>query len=140
MSTFKAKRKIFRLRFEDPDMNGLVVRAHSTQLGNLVGMARLANLTQRDLGPEDVEALDQVFRAFADALIEWNLVDDNDVHVPETVEGLYSLDQDFAIAIIAAWQQAISSVSAPLGQTSNAGGRSLAASLPMGPRSTSQAS
>ncbi len=135
-------KKIYKLVFEDPEMDGLVVRAKSVPVGQFVELARLAELDKKDTySGEDLEQIDRLFRGFASALVSWNLEDDNEdgatVPVPASVDGLYAQDLEFVMAIIAAWMQAMGGVTGPKEQRSNAGELSLAASIPMEPLSPS---
>lgn len=79
-------------------------------------------------------------RAAAVALESWNVVDRTGQPVPATYEGLCSLDQDQAIAIIMAWAFRVIGVSAPLGERSPSGATSEEASIPMATSSPSLAS
>jgi hypothetical protein len=129
---YRPQRKVYKLTFADPEMGGLVVRARGLTLGELLELSRL-----RDGGPEE---LAQMFRLFAGKLVEWNVEGDDGSPLPATYESLLSLDDDFALSIVDAWTSVTTDVQPPLGQTSNGGGPSLVASLPMEPLSSSQAS
>src|SRR5215510_14389149 len=112
-------------------MEGLEVRARSITTGKLLALSRLRAPT---LTAEDVEEL---FMALADALVDWNLEDENGNPVPATVEGLYAQDLDFAQRIVWAWIDAVSGVDAPLEPSSPSGGPFPEASIPMEPLSVS---
>jgi hypothetical protein len=134
---FVPKKKTYRLRFEDSDMEGLDVRAGSLTVGAMLDLSRLAD-TARD-NPDEA---DRMFGEFARALITWNVevdaADDDGVSrqpVPPTLEGIRSLDVDFALAVIKAWLEAVSGVPDPLAGRSNSGQPSPEASIPMEPLS-----
>jgi hypothetical protein len=124
------ERKVYRLRFEDPEMEGLVVQARSAPVGQFIGLAKLAN-PGTTVRPEDMEQVDELFRSFAGCLVDWNLEDEQGTPVPATLEGLYTQEIDFILQIIFAWIEAVAGVAGPLGQPSSDGGRSLEQSIPM---------
>jgi len=125
------QRKVYRLRFADEDMAGLVVQARSAPVGQFIGLTKLAQLRGNDVTPEDMGKLDELFRGFAGCLESWNLEDSDGTPVPATLEGLYSQETDFVLQIIFAWIEAVAGVPGPLGKPSSDGGRSLEASMPM---------
>jgi hypothetical protein len=124
---------IYRLRFADPDMDGLIVRARPASVGVAMDMMGLADLV--DKGPsaisaDQVKTVVNVFREFASALIEWNREDTEGNPVPATLEGIRSEDMQFMLKVVTAWANAGDSVPAPLGQKSNGGGQLAAVSIP----------
>ncbi|HEV8653263.1 MAG TPA: hypothetical protein VG276_28690 [Actinomycetes bacterium] len=137
---YRPKRKVYRLTFEDEDMGGLVVRAHSTSLGGLLAALGILTIDTDDLSAEDLAKLGELFRTFAAALVEWNVEDEAGQPVPATFEGLASQDADFVLVIVRAWAEAISGVPAPLGPPSPDGRPSPAPSIPMEALSQNQAS
>lgn len=128
---FKRERKTYRLQFEG-ELQGLVVRARSLPLGKFMELGKLLD-TDAEITPsgEDMGKVDTMFHTFADALLSWNLEDDDDNPVPATAEGLYTQDLEFCTAVITAYMHAVSGVSAPLPQGSPAGEPSLEESIPM---------
>ena len=125
------ERRIFKLRFEDEDMEGLEVRAKSMPLGALLEMVKLTDIETRNLSPEDAHKVDRLFQGFSQALISWNLEEPEGVPVPATFEGVKSQDIDFTMKILRAWIQALTSVPDFLAAGSSNGGRSLEPSIPM---------
>lgn len=145
--------KVYKLVFDDPDMNGLVVRARSVPMNVFLSIAQAAegvDITDpeavKELAtPENMGMVGTLFEAFAHALVEWNLqeqVEDDGpvVDVPPTLEGIYSQDMDFILKVIEAWMTAIAGVSNPLAGSSPGGKQSLEASIPMETSSPSLAS
>lgn len=128
------ERRIFKLRFEDDDMDGLEVRATSVPLGAFLEMVSLMDVETRGLSAEDAHKIDRLFHGFAEALVSWNLEEPEGVTVPATFDGLKSQDIDFAMRILRAWIQALTSVPDPLAAASSNGGPSLERSIPMEPR------
>ena len=135
---FRRKPKTYRLRFEDPDLDGLVVTARSLPIGTFLEVTELSALPQDD--PASAKAASQMIRVFAGSLVEWNLEDEHGDPVPATYEGVCTQELDFVMTIITAWMQAMADVNPNLPQTSRGGPNALEASLPMASPSPSQPS
>ena len=135
------KRRVYRLRFEDEELDGLVVKVRSASVGRLLEFMRfLAGLSDDDLIADDVEKFAGLFESFAEVLEEWNLEDEDGRPVPATLEGVRTQDADFVMDIMRVWFQAVTQPPGPLPATSSAGGPSAAPPLPMEPLSPSRAS
>jgi hypothetical protein len=134
MGGYKRKSKNYVLAFEDPEMDGLEVRVKSMSVGKVREFLAKSRSNEVDVGA--------TFDDFADGLLSWNLLDDDDRPVPPTREGIDAQDVDFIMAIVTAWMETITGVADadPLGGRSNSGEPSLVASLPMVPLSASRAS
>src|SRR5690349_1218841 len=115
---YKHSPKVYRLAFDDYE--GLEVRARSVSLDEFLSLVEIAGKTD----PDDLE---RMFRGFADALVSWNLEDEDGTPVPATYEGIKGQDLDLILDIIGGWQDAIGSVPAPLAKPSDDGRRSPAA-------------
>ena len=140
MSGYTRKRRVYRLRFEDEELDGLVVKVRSASVARLLEFMRfLAGLSGDDLTADDVERLAGLFESFAEVLQEWNVQDEAGEPVPATLEGVYTQDADFVMDIMRVWFQAVTQPPAPLPATSSAGGPSAAPPLPMEPLSPSRA-
>lgn len=137
---FKPDRKKYRLRFEGTDYDGFVVLMRSVSFGVFLEMSTLTGWNPKKMGPDEVAELRRLFGTLASAIIEWNLLDDDDQPVPITVDGLFAQDPEMVIAVVNAWTGAMSDVSGPLGQRSSDGRPSPVASLPMEEWSPSQPS
>lgn len=125
---YKPKRKTYTLKFEDPEMDGLVVRTRGRTVDDAIAF-------QAGLPYE--EALER----FADIVIDWNVLDEDDNPVPATAEGMRTLDEEFLVAVMGAFNQAINGVSGPLEKPSNDGEiTEIEASMKMAPLSSSLAS
>lgn len=135
----KAKATLYKLVFEDPQFEGLEITTRSTSMDGLMGIAGLADMVDGKFTASDLAELRPLFERFVSCVVEWNLEDDG-VPVPVTTEALLEQDTDFVMATVMAWTEAITGVPAPLGETSNGGGQSLAGSIPMEPLSVNQAS
>jgi hypothetical protein len=124
---------VFLLEFAEAEFDGLEVRMRPSTVGELLEMSEFDRSNKTELKA--------MFERFAEALLSWNLEDDNGVPVPATVDGIKSQDVDLILAIIAAWQSArTGDVSAPKEPPSSVGLPSLVESLPMEPLSPNLAS
>jgi len=78
---YRRKVKTYRLKFEDPDMDGLEIDCKSTSLAALYGHAgeleELAGKDENTITAKDVEALDPMVEAFMGSAIRWNLEDED---------------------------------------------------------------
>jgi hypothetical protein len=126
MMGYRVKRKILNLRFEDPDYAGFECRAHSTSVEKVLDLADQAEAARR--GSIEVAEL---IAAFGDALISWNLEDDEGRPVPATTEGVRRADLVWILPVILAWVDAMVNVSAGLGKDSTSGQRFPEVSIPM---------
>lgn len=143
--------KVYRLVFADPEFEGLEVRAKSVPTGDFLKITELMSL--KDSGgftADDKDKLTDLFATFADALIDWNVEDDErdeqgnltgrDVPVPPTLEGLLTQDLDMVLEIIKAWMDAVATVPDAVGKGSVSGVSFPEASLPMDPLSDARLS
>ena len=127
---FVRKRKVLKLVFDDPEMEGLVVRAGSLSMGELMDLTKLAELRKAP-GIEGVNAARGLIEKFSAALRMWNLRDEDGVPVPTTAEALLAEDPEFVIGVILAWMDANAGVSGPLARRSSGGEPFPEGSIPM---------
>lgn len=108
-STFKRRRKVYKLDFSGTEYDGLVVKAGGLTTGEYLEIIGLAVPDESDESAET----DKMLQMFAKHLKSWNLIseDDDDTPVPATYEGLKSNDLAMNTAIINAWTTAIGQVS-----------------------------
>lgn len=138
MGGYRRKAKVYKLNFSDPEMDGLTVMAKSVTTGRLMKLMRLAvrfseerGGVKREFTEDDLEAIEGLLTGFAKALVEWNLLDDDDQPVPATLEGLQDQEFDFALTIVMAWLNAVGGVSKDLGKDSTSGRSFPEVSIPM---------
>lgn len=135
---FKPPRKLYKLKFADEEMNGLEVTMRSVSMGKILELQELSVTVGDDPQAKEVAAqFRTMMTIFADALVEWNVEDDDEQAVPADFGGVLTQDPGFVMAVIQAWIQAISGVDAPLPAGSNSGATFPEASLPMEPLSPS---
>ena len=134
MAGYVRKRRQFVLVFEDPEMEGLEIRAASTSTGNLLDLMDLADMDRAQLR-EQKDRLTELFGKFIDCVREWNLEhegpDGEPVPTPRTVEGLLQHDPDFVLDITMAWMDGVVGTPGPLDKTSADGRPSAEQSIPM---------
>ena len=124
---FTPKRRTFRLEFDDPDLEGLTVKARSASVAEFLTITELATAAG-DLDGEDPAALAEgmaqiraLFVAFSGVVTEWNLADEAGVILPVGVDSLLAQDFPVVMAVIQAWMSGVADVSGPLGRPSPGG-------------------
>ena len=126
------KRRNYRLLFEDPEFEGLEVVAKSASVADY---RRIAELATREFGntpsAEDLVEMDNLYRAFAEVLVEWNLEEEDGTPVPATLEAVLQQDLPFVQRIVLAWMEAVAGIAAPLPTPSADSERFPEESLPM---------
>lgn len=122
----------YKLVFEDHE--GLEVTARSVELGDYLEFVDV--LDSGGLSKDNVRF---IFDKFASFITSWNL-ERNGEPVPVSAESLYSYDVKFVRELIDGWRQAMEGVPDPLELNSDAGGQSVAESIPMETLSASHAS
>ncbi len=143
--SYERKRKVFKLTFEDPELEGLEVRMKSIPVKQMLKLLVLADLDTGSLTAKDIQVVDDLMMTFSMALISWNLTETDPetqlkVPVPATYDGVCSQDLDFVLSLIGAWAEGLAGVSVPLPKSSHDGATSLEASMQTVPLSASRAS
>lgn len=115
---YKRKRKIFNLKFQDPEFAGLEVRVKSPTLGRFIEVANLGDVNVASPTPQVVNTM---VSTLVDVIVSWNLEDDDDQPIPVTDAALRDLDPDFLGAVFEAWGEAVAEVPAPLADSSSSG-------------------
>jgi hypothetical protein len=135
---FKREPRLYRLKFEDPELDGFECLMRSLSIREFRHLAGLAAVMQKQ-GEETEQAITDLFGMVAGKLQDWNLEDD-DGPVPADLDGIEAQDVDFVLEIVMAWMEAIAGVPSPLPGTSPSGGTSPAAQLRLAEASSSLAS
>ncbi len=133
---YQQKNKVYKLKFEDPDMDGLEVRMTSMTTGEVLGISKWNGLKEQGLEKTDegIEAMETMLQIFSKHLISWNLEEEEEdklLAVPSTYEGVLSQDFDFITKIIDAWMEYVGNIPSPLDKQSKNGKSVLEVSLPM---------
>lgn len=116
---YKREAKAFKLKFEDASFDGLEVTAKSLNVEQFMRVTELLPATGNV--KEDNTNMDALFNIFTEALVDWNLEDEDGKPVPKTVEGVKSQEHSFMIQVAISWITAIGDVEQNLGKTSNPG-------------------
>lgn len=126
---FRPEPTVYRLNFDDTSLKGLHVKIRSCTVGewsNLLGFMGASEAS------EVQEANQKISILFAEKLVEWDLDHpDTGEAVPQTIEGVNSLDRYLFAQIMTAWQVAMVAIRAPLPNASANGSSSQEASLGM---------
>jgi hypothetical protein len=112
---------------EGDELNGLQVRLRRLSVRALLEVSDLAG----DAGTErEEQSTRALIERLAEAIVAWNLEDDDGQLVPTDVDSL--LDQDFVmlLAIVHRWMD-VADVPAPLARPSTGGSPSPVVSIPM---------
>lgn len=130
---YRRKRKVYVLKFEDPELAELEVRAEGASVEQLMDLMDLARFGAggAKFGIEDMKEIKGLFDLFASKLISWNLETEDGKPVPATAQGLGDQDMDLAMDLVMAWVGAVIGVSDPLEQSSTDGTPYPAESIPM---------
>lgn len=130
---YRRKRKVYVLKFEDPELAELEVRAGGASVEQLMDLMDLARFGAggAKFSIEDMKEIKGLFDLFASKLISWNLETEDGEPVPATVQGLRDQDMDLAMDLVMAWVGAVIGVSDPLEQSSTGGAPYPVESIPM---------
>lgn len=121
MAGYKRERRTYVMEFTDPEYEGLEVKVRSIPIRNLQHLL--------SLDPESTdmkvraESINQMMCAFAEALVSWNMTDEDGNPIPTTLEYIESEDVDFIMTCISEWMKAVSQVddASPLDESSQPG-------------------
>jgi hypothetical protein len=128
---FTRARKKYRLKFEDPELEGFEVVMGSLSIGEFTDLTGMVD------GQQSAEGVTALLEKFAGSIDSWNLEDEKGTPVPATFDGVKTQDLDFIMAIVVAWMDAIAGVDPTLRASANGTGTFPEVSLPMEPLSSS---
>ncbi len=150
---YTRKQKVFKVSFaDDHQFAGLTLTTRGLTVKEFVEFGiRLQGVGEAMQGAvrpdEQMAALDSLSDAltvvrgmFADALMSWNMTEEDGTPTPPTVEGVTMLDEMEFLTLVEEWLNAIGGVSAPLGKDSTGGVTSPELSPLMEPLSVNQVS
>ncbi len=130
------RRKIFLLKFADPEFEGLQVRAKQASVDQLTRSTELGEITGTTR-----EKMAEIIGLLAEGVVSWNLEEPTGrdlpdgtaevVPVPCTAEGMWTQDGAFLADILRAWLRASAGVSPPLPSNSPDGDLLPEVDLPM---------
>lgn len=90
-----------RLRITLEDRPGLEVFMRGITIGRVIRLSDLAE--QFRAGKLTAEGTSEMFDAFAERLVSWNIDDDDDKPVPADLDGVRSLDADLLLQLLEGW-------------------------------------
>lgn len=103
--------------FEFENHPGLEVRLKSIKIGRLRKVVQL--LDKQDV--PDEEQIDEILNLFAEALISWNLEEEDGTPVPADMAGIEDQDFTFILMILDTWMAGLTGPSDDLGKGSDSG-------------------
>jgi len=131
---------------EGDEYHGLEVKVRAIPISlffDLMKVVDVNSLDLNDIKPEDLssdslEAVTELFKMFADNLVDWNLQEQIEeggpvTDVPPTAEGVMAQELGFVLMLVEKWMSVISDVTGPLGNLSFDGGKSPVPSMEMEP-------
>lgn len=146
------KDKVFALAFEEPNQfAGLHIKTKSLKVKEFAEFAlRLGTITERVGGatieaqlaalPHLINGLEEMKEMFADALLEWDMEEEDGAPTPTTLEGVQRLEDTEFYKLIGEWLTALGGVDEELGKDLGSGAKFPELSDLMEPLSPSQAS
>lgn len=130
---FRIEPTQYKLRFEDPRLNGLTVVANSVSIAKfmeITGMPSRSAIAGVTLKATAV-VQDPMLRDFSETLVSWDLEGSDGKEVPADYDGLASQEPWVVKALVKAWMEAVSDVTPPLSNGSGLPGGLPELSLPM---------
>lgn len=110
---FRPPVRTFLLVFDDPDLEGLEVRARAATYGEVLS---IVDVSEQEDGQK---RLDEMFVKY---VTDWNLEDSDGVPMSVSTDTLKALDPLLAKNLVTSWfDNVIGEVEAPLGQSSTGG-------------------
>jgi len=126
---FQRKKKKYKLRFEDPELEGFEVVMGSLSIGEFTELTDAFTAAQAGQGA--AEGVTGLLEKFAASIDSWNLEDEKGEPVPTTFDGVKTQDMDFIMQVVVAWMDAIAGVDPTSRASANGGGILPEVSLPM---------
>lgn len=93
---------------------GLVVRVKSISFGKVRRLLKL-------MDDDTADVMDEISAQLVEALVSWNLEDEDEQPVPATAEGIEGQDFGLVMAIVNTWLSKITGVDDDLGKGSPSG-------------------
>lgn len=149
---FTPQRTIYKLRFEDLEYDGLLVRMTGSSLGETLDSMALADASMKvaalqkqaedastperqaallDAAREQCDRVTRFYETFAAHLVDWNVEDLIGEPVPPTFDGVKTQELGFILAIMNAWRAGVQEVPSDIKAPSSSGSNALEVSLPM---------
>lgn len=107
--------RIHTLEF-DGDQEGLIVRAKSVKFGKVRKLLALM-----DDDTKDQEVMEQITAELADAIVSWNLQEEDGSDIPVSVEAIDDLEFDEVMAVVNRWMDSMTGPTKELGKDLSSG-------------------
>lgn len=131
----------YKLSFEDPALEGLVVVVSEVTTGDLLDLVKVATeIKDAQDAMSKAGKVSTMFEMLAGSLVEWNVEYRDGRPRPADLEGVKSLGLGLVLKIVMAWISAMAEVDTPLPSGSNSGESAQVLSLPTAPLSASPGS
>lgn len=150
------RNKAYVLSFDDPELEGLEIRARGLSINRAAQAMALADVFDRNsesFSPRELDRLDTLMRMFAGCpagctreheeligqggghfnsrIISWNLEDDAGRPLEPGYESFTDQDADFTVSVVLSWLNGVLGTSGPLDGTSSDGKPPEVVSIPM---------
>lgn len=109
--------RIIELAFKGEPLDGLNVRIKSIKFGKVREIMRLM-----DADDKDIEVMDRLSGELADAIVSWDLMDEDERPIEPTREAIDDLEFPEVMELVNEWLDAITGPGKELGKGSNSGG------------------
>lgn len=130
---FEKKHRIYDLDFTGTGLEGLTLKARGMTMREALDVGAtfdVLNEIKEKVTEEQKVRIHEALDFFASRIVEWDLEEDG-VPVPVSGGALLDLDLTDTMLALAAWQDAVTDVPAPLEQRSNAGSKWEGEPIPM---------
>lgn len=119
---FRKQRTLYKLVFEDPSLDGLEVTARALSMRDFLAVSKM---------PDQADQQEASLRKLADAIVAWNLEDEDGKPVSPDYKGLCAQEVSFINQLTQAWVSAITDVPKSSQTGSNGSGTYPELSIPM---------
>ena len=131
---FKRPVTNYKLLFDGTEYDGLEIVVSALSVGEMQEITRksasvFASGVPTVLG--QVDTSDELLEKFANCIVSWNLVEEDDTPIVPSVESVKAQEAPFITAIVNAWMSATAGVTPDLGKDSDSGETFPEALIPM---------
>lgn len=98
---FRKQRTLYKLVFEDPELDGLEVTAKALSMRDFLAVSKI---------PDEAEQQEASLKKLAEAIVSWNLEDEDGKPVSPDYKGLCAQEILFINQLTQAWTAAMSDV------------------------------
>lgn len=132
---FRRERKLYKIDFEDPDLQGFEVLMKGVSLERFIEVTELSSRLSEP-GGQTRENVEAQYQMLADQIVSWNYADEDGEEYPADYDGLKRLEVQDVNKILQGWMQAMAGVPKDSKSGSPYGGTSEELSLGLGSASS----